>query len=77
MLAPTTSIEGKIVREGKPVGDVVIIANPIGAVGSNFFTTTGADGTFALDAIAPGNYIVYPMFGGGGRRWPTLRRLTA
>ena len=68
VLAPTTSLEGKIIREGKPVGDVVIIANPIGAVGANFFTTTGADGTFALDAIAPGNYIVYPMFGGGGPR---------
>ncbi len=68
LLAPTSSLEGKIVREGKPVGDVVIIANPIGAVGSNFFTTTGPDGTFALDAIAPGDYIVYPMFGGGGPR---------
>lgn len=67
-LAPTSSMEGKILRDGKPVPDVVIIANPIGAVGSNFFTTTGADGTFALDAIAPGNYIVYPMFGGGGPR---------
>ncbi|MBA2540032.1 MAG: sigma-70 family RNA polymerase sigma factor [Deltaproteobacteria bacterium] len=68
VLAPTSSVEGRIVRDGKPVGDVVIIANPIGAVGSNFFTTTGADGTFALDAIAPDDYIVYPMFGGGGPR---------
>jgi RNA polymerase sigma-70 factor (ECF subfamily) len=68
LLAPTTSLDGKVVRDGKPVGDVVIIANPIGAVGSNFFTTTGADGTFALDAIAPGDYLVYPMFGGGGPR---------
>lgn len=68
VLAPTTALEGKIVRDGKPAADVVIIANPTGAVGSNFFTTTGADGTFALDAIAPDEYIVYPMFGGGGPR---------
>jgi len=66
VLQPTTGLEGKILRAGKPAGDVVIIANPIGATASNFFTTTGPDGTFALDALAPGPYIVYPMFGGGG-----------
>ncbi len=68
VLQPTTGLDGKVMREGKPAGDVVIIANPLGALGSNFFTTTGPDGTFALDAIAPGTYIVYPMFGGGGPR---------
>jgi hypothetical protein len=68
VLQPTTGLDGKIVREGKPAADVVIIANPIGAVASNFFTTTGPDGTFALDALAPGPYIVYPMFGGGGNK---------
>lgn len=68
VLQPTTGLDGKIVREGKPAADVVIIANPIGAVASNFFTTTGPDGTFALDALAPGSYIVYPMFGGGGNK---------
>ncbi len=68
VLQATTGMDGKIVREGKPAADVVIIANPIGALGSNFFTTTGPDGTFALDALAPGPYIVYPMFGGGGNK---------
>jgi hypothetical protein len=29
---------------------------------------TGPDGTFALDSIAPGPYVVYPMIGGGGPR---------
>jgi len=67
VLAPTTGLDGKVTR-GKPAADVVIIANPIGVVGSNFLTTTGPAGTFALDAIAPGAYIVYPMFGGGGPR---------
>jgi uncharacterized GH25 family protein len=67
-LAPTTSLAGTIVQNGKPLPDTVVIANPIGAVASNFFVTTGPDGTFTLDALAPGAYIVYPMLGGGGNR---------
>ena len=64
--APTTGLEGKVTRSGQPLGDTVVIANPIGASNSNFFVVTGADGTFALDALAPGPYIIYPMIGGGG-----------
>jgi uncharacterized GH25 family protein len=65
-LAPTTKLEGKVTKAGAPLADTVIIANPIGALASNFFVTTGPDGTFALDSLAPGAYIVYPMLGGGG-----------
>jgi RNA polymerase sigma factor (sigma-70 family) len=68
VLAATSGMEGKITREGKPMPDTVVIANPIGAVASNFFVVTGPDGTFALDALAPGSYLVYPMLGGGGNR---------
>jgi RNA polymerase sigma factor (sigma-70 family) len=68
VLAATSGMEGKITRDGKPLPDTVVIANPIGAVASNFFVVTGPDGTFALDALAPGSYIVYPMLGGGGGR---------
>lgn len=63
VLQRTTGLEGKIMRSGVPVGDVVVIAHSNGA---NFFVTTGADGSFALDALAPGTYTVFPMFGGGG-----------
>ena len=66
VLAATSGLEGKVTRNGQPLGDTVIIANPIGAMWSNFFVTTGPDGTFALDALAPGSYVVYPMLGGGG-----------
>lgn len=68
VLAATSALEGKVTRNGQPLADTVIIANPIGAVASNFFVTTGPDGTFTLDALAPGSYIVYPMLGGGGNR---------
>jgi RNA polymerase sigma factor (sigma-70 family) len=66
VLAATSSLHGKITRDGQPLGDTVVIANPIGAMSSNFFVTTGPDGTFVLDALAPGSYVVYPMLGGGG-----------
>jgi protocatechuate 3,4-dioxygenase beta subunit len=68
VLAPTTTLAGKITKNGAALPDTVVIANPIGAVASNFFVTTGPDGTFTLDALAPGPYVVYPMLGGGGNR---------
>lgn len=68
VLQKTSGLEGTITRDGKPLGDTVVIANPLGAVSSNFFVTTGADGTFALDALAPASYVIYPMIGGGGGR---------
>ena len=57
---------GQVVRDGQPLADTVVIANPIGAVGSNFFVVTGPDGSFAFDALSPGDYFIYPMLGGGG-----------
>jgi hypothetical protein len=68
VLAGTSSLAGKVTRNGQPVADTVVIANPIGATASNFFVTTGPDGTFTLDALAPGTYLVSPMLGGGGNR---------
>ncbi len=68
VLEPVGSVDGKITRGGQALGDTVVIANPIGAVSSNFFVVTGPDGTFALDALTPGYYFIYPMLGGGGNR---------
>jgi hypothetical protein len=66
VLAATSGLEGKVTRNGQPLADTMIFANPIGATWSNFFVTTGPDGTFALDALAPGPYVVYPLLGRGG-----------
>jgi hypothetical protein len=68
VLAGTSSLHGKIIRNGQPLADTHIIASPIGAMWSSFFVTTASDGTFAFDALAPGSYVVYPMLGGGGNR---------
>lgn len=68
VLEATGGIDGTITSGGQPVADTIVIANPIGATSSNFFVVTGPDGSFALDALTPGTYVVYPMLGGGGNR---------
>jgi uncharacterized GH25 family protein len=68
VLAGTSGLAGKVTRAGAPLADTVVIATPIGSVASNFFVTTGPDGTFALDALAPGSYVVFPMLGEGGSK---------
>jgi len=66
VLAATSGLAGKVTRSGRPLADTMIIASPIGAMWSNFFVTTGPDGAFAFDALAPGAYVVYPMLSRGG-----------
>jgi hypothetical protein len=68
VLQPTGALSGTVTREGKPLAETVIIANPIAASGSNFFVVTGPDGSFALSALAGGEYVVSAMIGGGGPR---------
>ena len=68
VLAATGKLSGVVRGDGKPVGETLVIANPIGATASNFFVTTGPDGSYALDALTAGQYIVWPMIGGGGGR---------
>jgi hypothetical protein len=68
VLAATGAVEGKVTRDGQPVPDTVVIANPIGATGQNFFVVTGSDGSYALDTLTAGSYQLYPMIGGGGPR---------
>ncbi|MBP9205022.1 MAG: sigma-70 family RNA polymerase sigma factor [Kofleriaceae bacterium] len=68
VLAPTTGLRGRVVKAGAPLADTIVIANPLMANSSNFFVSTGPDGTFAFDALAPDTYVIYPMIGGGGPR---------
>ena len=68
VLQPTASLEGKLTRGGAPVPDAIVVAAPVGAINSNFFVQTGPDGSYVHDALAPGSYLVYPIFGQGGGR---------
>ena len=49
---PTTGVDGKVTRDGEPLADTVVIANPTGWSAPNFFVVTGPDGTFAFDSLA-------------------------
>ena len=66
VLEATGGLDGKLTKGGAPLAETVIIVNPMAASGSNFFVVTGEDGSFALDTLAGGDYIVSGMIGGGG-----------
>jgi protocatechuate 3,4-dioxygenase beta subunit len=74
VLAATGKLTGVVRASGKPVGETVIIVNPLGAISSKFFVITGADGSFALDMLTAGHYIVFPMIGGGGGHGGVIAR---
>ncbi len=68
VLRETGSLSGVVTKNGVPVAETVVIANPAGANASNFFVVTGADGSYEFESLSPGEYGVYPMIGGGGMR---------
>jgi protocatechuate 3,4-dioxygenase beta subunit len=68
VLQPTGGLEGTVTRDGQPLPDTVVIANPRGATSSNFFVVTGPDGSYAFERLSAGSYFVSAMIGGGGPR---------
>lgn len=68
VLISSGSLEGVITRDGKPLPNTVVIANPRAATRSNFFTVSGPDGSYALDKLSAGDYFIMAMIGGGGPR---------
>jgi len=65
VLAPTGAVSGIARLDGTPLADTIIIASPANGSSSNFFVTTGPDGSFALDALSPGRYAITPILSGG------------
>lgn len=65
-LVDTGAVAGTVTRDGEPLGEVVVIAKPLAALSANFFTVTGPDGSYSLDRLAEGEYMVHAMIGGGG-----------
>ncbi len=66
VLSPTGSVSGIARLDGTPLAETIIIASPANGSSSNFFVTTGPDGSFALDTLTPGLYAITPIIGGGG-----------
>jgi hypothetical protein len=66
VLAATGSVSGTARQDGTPLAETIIIASPANGSSSNFFVTTGPDGSFALDTLTPGLYAITPIIGGGG-----------
>ncbi|MFT3698500.1 MAG: sigma-70 family RNA polymerase sigma factor [Kofleriaceae bacterium] len=67
VLAPTGAVSGIARLDGAPLADTTIIASPTNGSSSNFFVTTGPDGSFAFDALSPGRYALTPVLAGGAK----------
>ncbi len=69
VLAATGSVSGTVRMDGTPLAETIVIASPANGSSSNFFVTTGPDGSFALDALTPGLYAITPIVGDAGDKY--------
>ena len=72
ILAPFSSLDGVVTQDGQPASGVPITAAPQGSPDVTFSVTTGPDGTFRFDRLAPDHYRVSAI-GRGGRGGVGLR----
>jgi len=76
VLEPSAALRGSVTLDGKAVAETVVIATAIGS-SSSYFVVSGLDGSFAYDTLPVGDYIVFPMIGGGGARPKDMYVVTA
>jgi hypothetical protein len=62
-LAGFGSLEGMVRKAGQPAGDVIVNASSLTAPGILFGVSTGPDGKFRFDRLAPDRYKVSAMIG--------------
>lgn len=63
VLQPFATVEGTVTRAGQPVGGIIVTAAPQVAATSTFVVSTGPDGTFRFDRLAPDSYRVSAVVG--------------
>lgn len=63
VLLPFAVLEGKVSRAGKPAEDVIVNVTSQRVPQANFLVTTGADGMFRFDRLAPDTYLVQATVG--------------
>jgi len=68
VVGATGGLAGQVLRGGAPVASAAVLASPRAAPASIFFVMTGPDGSFRLEHLAPQEYLVTAMIGGGGPR---------
>jgi RNA polymerase sigma-70 factor (ECF subfamily) len=61
-LVATGALEGRVLRDGRPFADTVVIATPA-FMQSNYFVTSGPDGRFAFDMLAAGEHTLLVFLG--------------
>jgi protocatechuate 3,4-dioxygenase beta subunit len=64
-LAPTGGVRGKVTLGGKPAASVAVFSSAPDQPQVNSVVTTGADGRYQLDRLAPGGYTIAAMKGEG------------
>jgi hypothetical protein len=69
VLAATGSLSGTARLDGTPLADTIIIASPANGSSSNFFVTTGPDGSFAFDSLTADRYAITPIVGDSGDKY--------
>jgi hypothetical protein len=69
VLGATGSVSGTARVDGVPLAETIIIASPANGSSSNFFVTTGPDGSYGFDTLTPGLYAITPIIGGGGDKY--------
>jgi hypothetical protein len=67
VLAAFCSLDGTVTQDGQPSANTVVTAAPQGTPDVTFTITTGPDGTFRFDRLAPDTYRVSAVGRGGGR----------
>jgi hypothetical protein len=72
ILAPFCSLDGVVTQDSQPAAGIPITAAPQGTPDVTFSVSTGPDGTFRFDRLAPDNYRVSAI-GRGGRGGIGLR----
>ena len=58
ILAPFSSLDGVVTQDGQPASGINVTAAPQGTPDVTFSVSTGPDGTFRFDRLAPDNYRV-------------------
>ncbi len=57
-LRPMAGLEGTVRSQGKPLGNVAVVAAPIGSSTGRFMVVTREDGRYHFDRLSMGEYVV-------------------